>query len=408
MAATEGNSAYGAPAIRVKRPLTRNGPRPVVPQDALFSLSGLRFRSGRREMPGSMWFDFFWARNGIFHGLHALGIRPGQKILVPAYLCTAAIQPIDFFGAEVEFYGIGRDCAPNWPDLEARIRGNVRAILAVHYFGFPCDMEKFHALRKRYNVFLIEDCAHVMDGISNPHGFGKVGDFSVYSPRKFLPLFDGGTLRLNRPAPGFEVRLQFESPVITLRVAKNLFDRRKPLDEPLVSSGGQNLEQKPTERQPVPNRRRAEKPRYVFPNSTSFLPWMADFPMTRISRYLLAHFPIESIASKRRANFERLLEKVTRLDGVRPLFDRLVPGVVPWVLPAAIGQKPAAHTRLRALGIPAVTWDGVRDSRISAKEFPEADFLYNHLVFLPVHQNLDAADLDVIAEGVAHVCRAEV
>ena len=48
------------------------------------------------------------------------------------------------------------------------------------------------------------------------------------------------------------------------------------------------------------------------------------------------------------------------------------------------------HIELRALGIPAVTWGGVRDSRISAREFPEADFLYERLVFLPIHQDLEA------------------
>lgn len=381
-----------------------NASRPVVPPDSLFSLRGLRFGSGRGKIPGTIWFDFFWARNAIFHGLRALGIRPGEKILVPAYLCTAAIQPIDFFGAEVEFYAIGRDCAPNWPDLEARIRGNARAILAVHYFGFPCDMERFRVLAGRHNLFLIEDCAHVLEGISTAHRFGETGDFSVYSPRKFLPVFDGGRLRLNRPAPGFDVRWHFEEPVFTLRVAKNLFERRKPLDEPLLPNGEQKAGPSGGEPKPGKGEGLPQNPRYVFPNSTSFLSWMADFPMSRLSRHLLPHFRIESIATKRRANYERLLERVSRLDAVRPLFPRLPPGVVPWVLPVTIGHEAGAHTRLRALGIPAVTWDGVRDSRISAKDFPDADFLYDHLVFLPIHQNLGDADLDRIADAVTRVC----
>jgi dTDP-4-amino-4,6-dideoxygalactose transaminase len=349
--------------------------------------------------------DFFWARNAIFHGLRALGIQPGQKILVPAYLCTAAIQPIEFFGAEVEFYAIGQDCVPCWRDLEARIRGNVRAVLAVHYFGFPCDMEKFCTLRDRYNLFLIEDCAHVLGGMANEHRFGEFGDFSVFSPRKYLPIFDGGRLRLNRPAPEFQVRFQFESPVFTFRVAKNLLERRKLLDGPLLSSAEPQPQEAVGERESSRDRGLPEKPRYVFPNSASFLPWMADFPMSRLSKHLLTHFPIESIASKRRANYDRLLEKLSGFRCVQPLFEHLAPGVVPWVLPVTIGQLPGAHTRLRALGIPAVTWDGVRDSRISAREFPDADFLYNHLVFLPIHQNLGAGDLDLIAAAVAKVCQ---
>lgn len=376
----------------------------MVPQDSLFSLTALRFRSGSQETPGATWFDFFWARNAIFHGLRALGIQPGQKILVPAYLCTAAIEPIEYFGAEVEFYAIGPDCVPDWPDLEARIRDNVRAILAVHYFGFPCDIEKFCALRERYNLFLIEDCAHVLEGISSQHRFGEFGDFSVFSPRKYVPVFDGGRLRLNRPASGFQVRFQFESPVFTLRVAKNLLERRKPPDAPLLSPVEGQPEEARSERELPWDQDRPKKPLYVFPNSASFLPWMADFPMSRISKHLLGHFPVQNIASKRRANYRRLIERISRFEGVRPLFKQLAPGVVPWVLPLTIEGRPNAHTELRALGIPAVTWGGVRDSRISAREFPDADFLYNHLVFLPIHQNLGATDLDLIADAVASVC----
>lgn len=382
--------------------------RPPVLQEPLFSPTALTLRGGRRLNAGARCFDFFWARNALFYGLRALGIQPGQKILVPAYLCTAAIEPIEHFGAEVEFYEIQRNCVPDWLDLETKIRGDVRAVMAVHYFGFPCDMEKFCALSKRYNLLLIEDCAHVLDGMPNQHRLGELGDFSIFSPRKFLPVFDGGRLRLNRPAPGFRVRLQFESPLFTVRVAKNLFERRKP---PTVSTAVAPLLDPPpeeyrSERELALAHRRPEKPLYVFPNSTSFLLWMADFPMSRLSRYLLPHFPILDIASKRRANYGYLLEKVGRLEGVQPMFKKLAPGVVPWVLPVLIGEMPDAHKRLRSLGIPAVTWGGVRDARILAREFPDADFLYDRLVFLPIHQDLERADLDRIADSVAAVSRS--
>ena len=381
--------------------------RPLVPQEPLFSPAGLTFRNSSRDTAGAAGFDFFWARNAIFHGMRALGIRPGQKILVPAYLCTAAIEPIEYFGAEVEFYSIRRNCSPDWAELEAKIRGNVRAILAVHYFGFPCDMKRFCALRDRYNLFLIEDCAHVLEGVPNEYGFGELGDFSVYSPRKFLPVFDGGRLRLNRPTPGFQVRFQAESPLFTLRVAKNLFDRRKPPTAALTVTppAEAQSEESGNKPEPVHERSHREKPLYVFPNGTSFLPWMADFPMSRLSKHLHGHFPRLKIASKRRANYSGLLERVSRIAGIQPLFERLDPGVIPWVLPLTIGEKPDRHKALRALGIPAVTWGGVRDARISAGEFPEADFLYERLVFLPIHQDLEDAHLDLIADAVAAVSK---
>jgi hypothetical protein len=358
----------------------------------------LKIRPGVPKVAVPAWFEFFWARNAIFHGLRALGIQPGEKVLVPAYLCTAAIEPIEHFGAEVEFYAIQRDCVPDWADLEARIRGNVRAILAVHYFGFPCDIEKFRGLRERHNLFLIEDCAHVLDGVPSPQRLGEAGDFSVFSPRKFLPIFDGGRLRLGRPSPGFEVRCQFESPLFTLRVAKDLVDRRKAPTASLLPPAATGKLADDKKRSSAP-----PEPLHVLPNGTEFLPWMADFPMSRLSRHLARHFPLLDIAAKRRANYHGLLERVSRFEGVRPLFDRLPDGVVPWVLPLTIGERCDAHTALRARGIPAVTWGGVRDSRVSAAEFPDADFLYDGLVFLPIHQSLKEADLDRIAEAVGKV-----
>ena len=92
--------------------------------------------------------------------------------------------------------------------------------------------------------------------------------------------------------------------------------------------------------------------------------------MSRLSKHLLPHFPIDDIATKRRANYSYLLERVSRLEGIQPLFEPLPPGVVPWVLPLTIGERREMDIALRALGIPAVTWGSVRDPRISAREFP--------------------------------------
>src|ERR1017187_5501722 len=250
------------------------GARPVVAAEPRFSLTGLTLRSGSRQTANTARFHFFWARNAIFHGLRALGLQPGQKILVPAYLCAAAIEPIEHFGAEVSFYAIQRNCAPDWSDLESKIHGNVRAILAVHYFGFPCDIVRFCALSDQHNLFLIEDCAHVLEGLPSPHGFGGFGDFSVFSPRKYLPVFDGGTLRLNRPVSGFQVRSQFETPLFTLRVAKNLFERRKAPTAPLrvLRSRGPQPEQTRSQRELDIVKGLPQKPLYVPPDSTSFLP----------------------------------------------------------------------------------------------------------------------------------------
>ena len=389
------------------QPRSYGGARPLVPADPCFSLRALKFGTGSRKSDKATRFHFFWARNAIFHGLRALGLQPGQMVLVPAFICAAAIEPIEHFGADIGFYATQRNCAPDWSDLESKIRGNVRAILAVHYFGFPCDIGRFRALCDRYNLFLIEDCAHVLEGVLSPHRLGDFGDFSVFSARKYLPLFDGGTLRLNRASPDFQVRLKFETPLFSFRVAKNLFDRRK------APIGALHVQRRRVS-EPEGGRSHREldivqglpqKPIYVTPDSTSFLPWMADFPMSRLSKHLVSHFPVEEIAFKRRANYSYLLDRVSRHEGVQPLVEPLPADVIPWVLPLTIGDRQEMDIELRAIGIPAVTWASVRDPRISAHEFPEADFLYECLILLPIHQDLEWRQLDLIAEAVTSVCQ---
>jgi perosamine synthetase len=391
----------------MSRPPTQSGARPLVPAEPRFSLTTLTLRSSCRQTGSTAPLTFFWARNAILHGLRALGLQPGQKILVPSYVCAAAIEPIEYFGAEVGFYAIRQDCTPDWSDLESKVHGNVRGVLAVHYFGFPCDIARFRALCDQYDLFLIEDCAHVLDGVPNPHRCGEFGDFSVFSPRKYLPVFDGGTLRLNRPVADFHPRLQFETPLFTLRVAKNLFERRKAptASLPVLRSSGPQSEQEGRQRELDIVKGRRQKPLYVPPDSTSFLPWMADMPMSRLSKYLLPHFHLGDIASKRRTNYSYLLERVSQVEGAKPLFRPLPPDVVPWVLPLTIADRREMDIALRILGIPAVTWVSVRDPRISSREFPDADFLYECLVLLPIHQDLEASQLDLIADAVATVCR---
>ena len=391
----------------MNRPSTNGGARPLVPADPCFSLRGLTFGASARKSDKSTRFHFFWARNAIFHGLRALGVQPGQRILVPSFICAAAVEPIEHFGAEIVFYATQRNCAPDWSDLESKIRGNVRAVLAVHYFGFPCDLERFRNLCDRYNLLLIEDCAHVLEGVGSRYRFGELGDFSVFSPRKYLPVFDGGTLRLNRASPEFRVRLKFEAPLFTLRVAKNLFDRRKAPTAPLhvqrcrvAEPAGGRSQRELDIVQGLP-----QKPLYVTPDTTSFLPWMADVPMSRLSKHLVSHFPVEEIGLKRRANYSYLRDRVSRLEGIQLLVDPLPADVVPWVLPLTIENRREMDIELRARGIPAVTWVSVRDPRISAEEFPEADVLYECLVLLPIHQDLGRAQLDLIAEAVTSVCQ---
>src|SRR5262245_50813203 len=80
-----------------------------------------RFRT-REVMPmPNPAYSLFWARNAIYHCLGALGIAPGDKILVPAFHCASAVEPIVNYGAKINFYNVKRDCSVDFADVEAKI-----------------------------------------------------------------------------------------------------------------------------------------------------------------------------------------------------------------------------------------------------------------------------------------------
>jgi perosamine synthetase len=355
--------------------------------------------------PASRHYLFFWARNAIYHSLRALNIHPGEKVLVPAYICAAAVEPIEAYGAKAVFYGIERNCVPDFTDLEARIDGGTRAILAVHYFGFPRGIRRIREICDQHGLSLIEDCAHVLQGEEGDQLLGTFGEASVFSWRKFLPIYDGGELVLNRWERDLMVDWRRESFLFTLREAKNLLEGALPgafasalrnlrLSHPssvdVAASGG-----------PPPTRDGGGL--HVDPNSNSFDENMANFPISRLSRVLLEHCELERIIAKRRGNYVYLRHKLAEIRGIRLLFDELPAGTCPWVLPLFLEEMPNGHLLLRKLGIPAVTWGGVRHPGICSAEFPLADFLYENLIFLPIHQNLREKDLDLIVEGVKTV-----
>ena len=380
-----------------------------VPQEQLLSWHNFSRRSNIARLAGipqkTRRYLFFWARNALYHSLRALDIRSGEGVLVPAYICAAAVEPIEAYGAKAVFYGVRRDCIPDFSDLEAKIDGGTRAILAVDYFGFPCGIRQIRQICDQHRLFLIEDCAHVLGGKDGGQLLGSFGEASVFSWRKFLPLYDGGELVLNRGQRELTVDWSRESFMFTARVAKNMLE--EVLTEVLPSALRilRFRPPPPAETAAPPGRHpmRHDRLLHVDPNSPSFDKEMVNFPISRLSRVLLEHCALESIIAKRRGNYFYLQHQLAELKGIKLLFDDLPAAVCPWVLPLFFEGMPNGHVPLRKLGIPAVTWGGVRHPGICSAEFPAADFLYENLVFLPVHQDLRPKDLDLIIEAVKTV-----
>jgi dTDP-4-amino-4,6-dideoxygalactose transaminase len=350
--------------------------------------------TGRSNVSPSR-YSFFWARNAIYHSLKLLNIQKAARVLVPAYICRAAVDPFIAYGLDVDFYSVKRDCRADLLDLEARITRETKAVLFVHYFGFPQQIRHVREVCDRYQLALIEDCAHVLCGEVDGRSIGTFGDAAVFSWRKFLPVFDGAELVMNRQIDQMvNIELAEESALFTLKVALNLVERsmsqtRRPIPK-AAYSGLRVLES--AIRKCVSGYLKKSPNLRVESTGTGFYEENVYLPMSRLSRWIKAHSDIRSIVSKRRRNYE-VLQNELQSSSVIPLFPMLPPSVCPWVLPVFFNGIPNAHRLLRKRGIPAAAWDDVRHPRIHPDSFIDSDFLYENLVFLPIHQCLDDQDV---------------
>jgi hypothetical protein len=137
-------------------------------------------------------------RAAIALALRAMGIGPGDRVLVPTYHCPTMVAPVVREQAKPLFYPITADGLPDLDYLGAQDLSGVRAMLAVHYFGIPRPMRELRRFCNDRGIALIEDCAHAYFGVVDGLPVGSWGDFAIASLTKFFPVPEGGLLIANR------------------------------------------------------------------------------------------------------------------------------------------------------------------------------------------------------------------
>lgn len=132
--------------------------------------------------------------------LEALGIGEGDEVIVPTLTYIASVNAITYTGAKAVFVDSLHD---TWQmdsdDLTKKITASTKAIMCVHLYGHPCDMEKMVNIARDNNLFLIEDCAEAIGSKykGNHVGtFGNVATFSFYG-NKTITTGEGGMVVTN-------------------------------------------------------------------------------------------------------------------------------------------------------------------------------------------------------------------
>jgi perosamine synthetase len=112
----------------------------------------------------------------------ALGIGPGDEVIVPTLTYVASVNAVGYVGATPVF----ADCLlDTWQidpeDVANRITPRTKAIIAVHLYGQPCDMDRLMAIAARHGLVVIGDCAEAFGAFYGNCPVARLGDIAAYS-----------------------------------------------------------------------------------------------------------------------------------------------------------------------------------------------------------------------------------
>ena len=129
--------------------------------------------------------------------LLSLGIKEGDEVIVPAFTMASSWMAILYTGAQPVFV----DCELDTYNIdvlkiENKITNKTKAIMPVHIYGHPCEMDAIVKIAKKYNLFIIEDAAEAHGALYNNQltgTFGDLGCFSFYG-NKIITTGEGGMI----------------------------------------------------------------------------------------------------------------------------------------------------------------------------------------------------------------------
>lgn len=136
--------------------------------------------------------------------LKVLGIKDNDEVICPSLTFVATCNAIRYLNAQPVFADIKSLNCPviDEEDIERKITKKTKAIIVMHYAGFPCNMDEIMRIAKKYNLKVIEDACHAPLSEYKGKKLGSIGDIGCYSffSNKNISTGEGGMLITNNSA----------------------------------------------------------------------------------------------------------------------------------------------------------------------------------------------------------------
>ena len=373
------------------------------------TLAGFR-RTGRLHSNGESWFPFNapkgqsgWAFSGrvaLYHGIERLRLPPHSTILVPTYHDGIELAALLAAGYRLRYYRVDQELRVDFADIERRLDSSVAALFVTHYFGIPQPLTALRAFCDARGLKLIEDCAVALFSRSEETWLGSVGDLAIFSLYKTLPLPHGGyfvTGSGNPTAPQNGRRAMRAPPFMSTFV--------QTLDlvhHTLAARGWTRIERAAARASRFVRRLlRWDRGTTVSSGGHRWDARLVGYDASRWTRQLVRFTNPNQVIARRRANYARLAAKLRLLVAVP--FLELAPGTCPLLLPILVPNRDRVHAELQALGVQSGKYWPVAHYTCAPQLAAELAPWRERCLELPIHQELNDADIDRIAAAVIQV-----
>jgi len=141
------------------------------------------------------------ASSAIYLSMIAVGVKPGDQVLIPAWTFAAVPSAVVNAGALPVLVEVGDNLRIDMADFEAKLNGNIAAVVISHMRGHTSDMDAIKALCDERGVPLVEDAAHSLGTLWNNHKVGTIGAVGCFSFQSYKMVNggEGGILLTDDP-----------------------------------------------------------------------------------------------------------------------------------------------------------------------------------------------------------------
>lgn len=303
-----------------------------------------------------------------------------DQIYIPSYICSDVTIPLTEMGQLITYYPCKDNLEPDWEWLENNITNDCKALLLVHYFGFPNDIDYALTFANQHNIILLEDCAHSF--LTRIHGkiIGTFGEAGFYSYHKTLPIPDGAGIYDQRTSDAnLQKYIDQTNQIISLEWTKRLVIAL--LHNLYMTSFIWNILSHSYNQLKSPP---ASKP---------------ASRMSALSEKILHSYEsdFDNLIKSRRNNYELLANELNYLETCTLLFPDLDEGICPYALPITVEDPAQYISYLNRQGVPAQRWPDLPKEVLNDPIFSVSTKYASQVILLPIHQSLNEKSIHKIA-----------